>query len=187
MFIETYSLKNQSLCNDIINFFDESPDLHYTGEVGENTVDLKHKDCSQCNLNSNNELYQSYTSELVEILKDYCEKYTFVDYYAPWGIIEPVNIKKYSPPAQAFHGWHTERAAPIMPVCLRNLVFMTYLNDVDDCGETEYFYQNLKISPKKGKTVIWPADWTYTHRGLPSPTQTKYIVTGWLSFLPEGS
>jgi hypothetical protein len=60
---------------------------------------------------------------------------------------------------------------------------MTYLNDVTDQGETEFFHQQIKIKPQKGLTVIWPADWTYTHRGIPSPTQEKFIITGWLSFL----
>ena len=33
-------------------------------------------------------------------------------------------------------------------------------------------------------TVIWPVDWTYTHRGIVSPTETKYIATGWFNYLP---
>jgi len=59
---------------------------------------------------------------------------------------------------------------------------MTYLNTVEDGGETEFFHQQRSISPQKGLTVIWPADWTHTHRGVPSPTETKYIITGWFNF-----
>ena len=59
---------------------------------------------------------------------------------------------------------------------------MTYLNDVIDGGETEWYYQNIKIKPERGLTVIWPSDWTFTHRGNTSPTQTKYIATGWFNF-----
>ena len=59
---------------------------------------------------------------------------------------------------------------------------MTYLNDITDDGETEFFHQKIKIKPEKGLTVIWPADWTFTHRGIPSNTQVKYITTGWMSF-----
>jgi hypothetical protein len=33
--------------------------------------------------------------------------------------------------------------------------------------------------PRKGLTLIWPAIWTHPHRGVVSPTQTKYIATGW--------
>ena len=60
---------------------------------------------------------------------------------------------------------------------------MTYLNDVEDKGETEFVLQNLKVKAEKGKTLIWPADWTHTHRGIISPTQEKYIVTGWFNFM----
>ena len=51
-----------------------------------------------------------------------------------------------------------------------------------DQGGTEFYYQNMTIQPKKGLTVIWPADWTHTHRGIVSPTQEKYIITGWFSY-----
>ena len=60
---------------------------------------------------------------------------------------------------------------------------MTYLNDVTDDGETEFYYQKIKVKPQKGLTLIWPADWTHTHRGNTSKTQDKYIITGWYSFI----
>ena len=60
---------------------------------------------------------------------------------------------------------------------------MTYLNDVTDGGETEFYHQQLKIKAERGKTLIWPVDWTYTHRGVVSNTQEKYIITGWYDFL----
>ena len=49
-------------------------------------------------------------------------------------------------------------------------------------GGTEFCHQNLIVQPKKGLTLIWPADWTFTHRGVPSPTQEKIITTGWFNF-----
>ena len=61
------------------------------------------------------------------------------------------------------------------------LVWMTYLNDVDD-GGTEFENQKFSSPAKKGLTLFWPADWTYTHRGIISYTKEKYIVTGWFSY-----
>ena len=61
----------------------------------------------------------------------------------------------------------------------RALVYMTYLNTVTDQGETEFKYQKTKYKPVKGKSLIWPTDFTHTHRGIPSPTQEKWIATGW--------
>jgi hypothetical protein len=59
---------------------------------------------------------------------------------------------------------------------------MTYLNTVTDNGGTEFLNQQLIINAEKGKTVIWPADWTHTHRGVVSATQDKYIITGWFNY-----
>jgi hypothetical protein len=54
----------------------------------------------------------------------------------------------------------------------RHLVFMTYLNDVDDEGGTEFFHQKLVVQPRKGLTLVWPADWTFMHR-CPSPSPPR--------------
>ena len=56
---------------------------------------------------------------------------------------------------------------------------MTYLNNVSDEGETEFLYQQVKHKPEIGKTLIWPSDFTHYHRGIPSQSQEKYIITGW--------
>jgi len=66
----------------------------------------------------------------------------------------------------------------------RILVFMTYLNDVPD-GGTLFKYQKIKIPAKKGLTIIWPSDWTHTHKGEISKKHNKYIVTGWYTFNKE--
>ena len=63
----------------------------------------------------------------------------------------------------------------------RILVFMTYLNDVKD-GGTEFLYQKLTTPAKKGLTLIWPTDFTHTHRGVISQTKEKYIATGWYAY-----
>ena len=59
---------------------------------------------------------------------------------------------------------------------------MTYLNDVNKGGETEFYYQKLKIKPEKGLTLIWSADWTFTHKGHTTLDEDKYIITGWFNF-----
>ena len=59
---------------------------------------------------------------------------------------------------------------------------MVYLNDVEEGGETEFLYQQLKIKPSKGRVVIWPGSFTHLHRGNP-PMSTKYIATGWFAFI----
>ena len=55
---------------------------------------------------------------------------------------------------------------------------MTFLNDVPN-GGTMFKYQNITVPAKKGLTLIWPTDFTHTHKGEISKTHEKYIVTGW--------
>ena len=59
---------------------------------------------------------------------------------------------------------------------------MSYLNDVDDRGTTDFDYYGLKIKPEKGKTLIWPAEWTHAHTGSILKSGSKYIITGWFNF-----
>ena len=79
-------------------------------------------------------------------------------------------------PKEGFYTWHIDAAHDL---CDRALVFMTYLNDVDD-GGTEFMHQNVITQAVKGKTVLFPAGLTHLHRGRISQTQDKYIITGWL-------
>jgi hypothetical protein len=124
----------------------------------------------------------------MSMIKNCCYKYK-IKYnesgdVGEWVISEPINIQKYNPGC-CYKIWHAERTNSHPIYTKRHLVFMTYLNDVTDQGETEFLYQNVKVQPKKGRTLIWPADWTHTHRGIKSPTQHKYITTGWLSYVEK--
>jgi hypothetical protein len=83
-------------------------------------------------------------------------------------------------PGEGFYEWHCERGG--YPASHRVLVYMTYLNDVEN-GGTEFKFQKIKIDAKKGLTLIWPSDFTHTHRGIISNEEEKYIITGWFSFI----
>ena len=38
----------------------------------------------------------------------------------------------------------------------RELVWMIYLNDIEEGGETEFMYQKRRIKPTQGTMVIFP-------------------------------
>jgi len=62
----------------------------------------------------------------------------------------------------------------------RVLTYIWYLNDVLEGGETEFFNGKIKIIPKKGKLVLFPASWTFPHCGKMPKSSNKYIITGWI-------
>ncbi len=86
-------------------------------------------------------------------------------------------------PGQAFHSWHYDNAGFF--VADREFVFITYLNDDFEGGETEFLYQGVRVKPEKVKTVIFPAGYTHMHRGNPPIKGNKYIATTWASKLPR--
>ena len=58
----------------------------------------------------------------------------------------------------------------------RFLVFFVYLNNVDFGGETEFPTFDLQVSPECGTILIFPATWTYLHRGNTPISNDKYIL-----------
>ena len=81
-------------------------------------------------------------------------------------------------PSGGYHVWHSEHGS--MAFAGRTGVYLLYLNDVDEGGETEFLYYPKRVKAKTGRFILWPAGFTHTHRGNPPISNTKYIVTGWI-------
>jgi hypothetical protein len=126
-------------------------------------------------------LYTRYQRHIAACVDLYCQDYPEAAQQGSFGFQESFNIQHYAP-GQGFFQWHSERAQHNERTVRRHLVYMTYLNTVEDQGWTQFKFQRMDLQPQKGLTVIWPADWTWTHRGVTSPTEHKYIATGWLGF-----
>jgi len=181
-FIAGWYLPDKDICKKLINLFENSNHKR-EGIISSKEIDKSKKDSTDISVNifSEEPLIKEYIKNLLSVLNLYKNTYKYADNPQDrWGITEHFNIQRYLP-NQGYHVYHTERSG--LGTSLRHLTFMTYLNDVSDGGETEWFYQNLKIKPETGLTVIWGTDWTFTHRGIPSPTETKYIITGWFSYI----
>ncbi len=183
-FIAGWFLDDTTVCDSVINFHKQTETVPgvagIPGQPGKIFIDLKHKDSEDCTLFG--PALTRYCIELQKVLDEYVKKFPYCNFYDPWHCVEPITVQYYKPGA-GYHGIHTERTSKHAPMSTRHIVFMTYLNDVTDGGETEFIHQGIKIKPQKGLTLIWPPDWTYTHRGIVSHTQEKYIVTGWFNFV----
>jgi len=175
-FIRGWYTTDLALCDDIVDYFKTNNNT-FSGHSS-NGVDKNVKDSTDCYL-IDSDLASRYVSMLQDVTAEYIEIYPYVNHYDPWGINEYINIQQYTP-NQAYHGWHTERGTGNST---RHMAFMTYLNTIEEGGETEFFHQGLKVKPEKGLTLVWPVDWTFTHRSCTAPKETKYITTGWFSYL----
>lgn len=86
-------------------------------------------------------------------------------------------------PGGGYHMWHAEQGNG--EHVSRVLVYMLYLNTLtpEEAGETEFLYQQRRISPIENTMVIWPATYTHVHRGnTVFGSNSKYIVTGWFHY-----
>lgn len=177
-FIGEYFI-DPNLCDEIVKYFESETTPKGPGFT-DGGVRKEIKDSTDTFLPE--PFKSAYIQELQSCVEKYKQTYEMCDLIVEkWSVVESINIQRYKP-GQWYKKWHCERGSPEIKNLTRLLVFMTYLNDVEDDGETEFLYQNVKVKPQKGKTLVWPVDWTHTHKGNPSRTQTKYIVTGWFSF-----
>tara|TARA_Y100000592_G_C5375690_1_gene270841 strand:+ start:97 stop:774 length:678 start_codon:yes stop_codon:yes gene_type:complete len=196
-FIEIYedALTNES-CNFIIDSFEKYKDKTHAGSTGSvGRVNTKVKDSTDLDLMIIKHLLpEVLLNELKTSLKsnvsDYSSKYKFMDpkyeeedgkdiwnYYS----FNPTSIlaKKYKKGEQGYHVFHADWGLGKL-TALRQLICMYYLNDVKEGGETEFLNQKLKIKPKKGSLVVFPAFWTHLHKGHIPISDDKYILNFWL-------
>lgn len=94
--------------------------------------------------------------------------------------IKYIKIQKTNP-QEGYHVWHCEHDGESSRD--RVLSWILYLNTIDDGGETEFLYQSLRVKPKQGTFILFPASFTHTHRGNPPLKESKYVATGWVEFL----
>jgi len=187
MFLFEDFIDDISLCDALINYFHSNPDnlqkmagVAYAGNTdtdsGKLSTDLYIEP-------SNKQEYpiKNFLEALGKSLGKYINLYPYSSEYDAFDVLETINIQHYKP-TEGFSKFHTERIGSAYPMCHRHLVFMLYCNDVTDGGETQFLHQDYWCKAEKGKMVIWPSDWTFTHRGIVSNTQEKTIVTGWWTY-----
>ncbi len=113
---------------------------------------------------------------------------THPDEWAGWtpldGHIEDSGYQLQETTPGGFYDWHDDSAVEIAGGLLRerSLTYLWYLNDIEDGGETEFF-NGIRIQPRAGRLLLFPALWNYMHRGRPLGTKSpvnKYISTGWI-------
>ncbi len=169
---------SKTICNKLVSYYNNNLHMVKPGALTKG-IDKNVKDSFDIDLELNNTLLKEYFLLLNKVVLSYCKKFKYITYNQLYGIKEKPVLQFYKKNG-GFKKWHFERT------CLINsnrlFAFMTYLNNVED-GGTMFYYQKKTFQAKKGLTLIWPADWTHTHKGQISKTKEKYIITGWLNYV----
>lgn len=189
-FIGQYNIDG-SVCDDLIALFKHArkEKLVHKGRIGTSekgaVIDKAIKDSEDLYVGKvSDELLQQYRfPEFTELLKDNVDKYlaehTILSRLGPFRIAESPIIQHYKP-GGGFKKLHFERYG--LSSSSRWLVWMMYLNTVKYGGGTYFKYQDFTATPEKGRMLLWPSDFTHTHKGVVAPSEHKYIFTGWLNF-----
>jgi hypothetical protein len=181
-FIGAYYI-DESICDEIIKFFKNNWDKSGPGLFnvnGKGIIDKLTKESVELGISHENfnTPFGEYRNALQKCLETYVNKYSEACSCAHYNVNTFYNLQYY-PPGGGYKKWHHESSSK--DTAYRKLVFMTYLNTVPKAG-TDFKYQDLTTPCKKGLTVIWPAEFTHTHRGVISKTKEKYIITGWFTY-----
>tara|TARA_R100000742_G_C4270832_1_gene89610 strand:+ start:826 stop:1398 length:573 start_codon:yes stop_codon:yes gene_type:complete len=179
-FIQGYYIPTK-VCDELVKNFNKLKRFATLGTVGPEVLDPKRKKSLDLHISSTDSSLFEYNELLTKACKMYEKTYDFHDlgFGGYTNTVEGSNIQYYKP-GEGFYKYHAERLN--ITRTRRCLVYMTYLNDVPD-GGTEFKFQKLKVPAVKGLTLIWPSDFTHTHRGIISKTKEKYIITGWMNYV----
>lgn len=178
---------SKEYCESVINYFEKMVEAGYTrNRQQENELNslkddtfLFSTDDVCINIRDNLVLMNQFnTTFWSECYSDYANKFWSLKDFGPHNSYS-FKIQK-TEPGQGYHVWHCE--SDNRNVCNRVLAWTLYLNDIEEGGETEFIYQHMRVKPKQGTLVMWPAAFTHTHRGNPPLSKTKYIATGWVEF-----
>lgn len=186
-FIRRYQMPDSNLCEEIIKWFEANTSLHTEGMImnssGKPEVNPKVKEGTQITLSINEAnnipVLKNCFDWVWKCVNSYIEEFREV-YNCAFAMTQGFNIQKFSP-KQGFKNFHFESS---QKECSHRLfVFMIYLNSVNNKGGTEFKYYNHTEKAQRGKLLIWPAGYTHTHRSEVSPSETKYIITGWYNLI----
>ena len=185
----TSGLLSQQKCDGVIDFFESNKERHFVGTTGGRQIhDPKNKIDTELLVDLRELIEDKKLEPVAKALQtacaEYIENYPFLTKILPWWISSGFKIQKYNPNEAYFLEHCENEGAPVSDneTGRRLIALMIYLNTVTDGGQTAFPTQNISFSPKVGDVLMWPAYWTHPHHGIPSPTQTKYIITGWYNF-----
>lgn len=183
-FIGSWLIEPLTLCDELIAFFETRQDKQTQGKTA-GGLNLEAKNSTDLSVRPRDleaaeyEPVRRYLDALFDCHKDYLEQWPFLKSMLQQAELGSFNLQRYQAGGH-FLKPHSERTT--LGTSHRVLAWMTYLNDVSEGGSTHFLHQGLSVQPQKGKTLIWPAEWTHAHVGNVVESGSKYIITGWLHF-----
>jgi hypothetical protein len=179
-FILTYKGLHRELCQSVIDLFDRDQSK-WRGKIGKSSdVTYQEATKSSWDLEILNEgpwrdIFQKIHPKIQACMSHYLSSSPILQSF-------PLQVTGYKiqmyPKGQGYFRWHSDSVGK--GARDRVVAMVLYLNDVEEGGETEFFHQELKITPEAGHLVMFPTGWNYMHCGHTPESGDKYIISSFI-------
>lgn len=182
-------------CDEVVDVFEhyDSQNATYEGQSGRG-IDHTTKRTKDLDFLRIPELADRFSTEITNkfnhyLVEEYLSKLPHQDKFPALNLFhgetyyECLQVQRYKKNEGHYNAWHIETGN--FSMSKRMFVFILYLSDVTEGGETELLYSGLKTQPRKGRLLIHPSTYPYVHKGHMPKDNDKYILTTWLSFTPQ--
>lgn len=188
--VEYKNTLTPEFCDEIIQTYEVEQDKHAGMTSSGLNLDIKHTVDYKISLNPNSDLWKDIDIKLYRILQEYLQNYvtSLKTLFFPTSEYKffvnnilsenGYQIQRYRKNIGKFT-YHNDFSVDFSLYRYRAIVYLWYLNDVDEGGETEFLGGKYSVKPEKGKLIFFPASWTYPHMGRIPISNDKYIITGW--------
>ena len=169
-----------AFCASVIQRFESNTQDQYAGRIGQRVAqDISIKRSTDLVVSGKphwQDVDRALFKSLGTAIKEFRQQFTYFK-----GPFKDMGYGLQRTAPGEFYHWHIDGGSH--EFSQRQLVAIWYLNDVTaGGGETEFLYQNLKITPEAGKLILFPPFWTHEHRGVTLQQGNKYIATTWVVF-----
>ena len=165
-------------CKKIIELFETSKDQIQAFNTGR-------KEYSEIDIDKFETPWSETKEKFISMMKTHMNKFMKdvkiqINDFPPIIDMENIRIKKYLPNDKDEFKIHTDIRRALS--ANRFLVYILYLNDVEEGGETHLPKLNIKVKPKEGRLLMFPPFWTHPHAGLKPIKGTKYVIMSYLHY-----
>ena len=168
-------------CNKVIDLFEqEKPTFH----AGFNEGDNPRKSYTELDIEGKDkwsDVKETFTKVCRQNFQSFIKDVNIEKHHLPVVVdMENIRIKKYVANGKDVFKDHVDVIRSQGPSAKRFLVFIMYLSDVEEGGETNIPRYNIKCKPKAGRILMFPPFWTHPHSGEKVIKGTKYQIMTYL-------
>jgi hypothetical protein len=165
------------LCDELIELMKTSSHKHY-----QDSGYLRREELS-LNIHTHPELFQKVKSIIQQIYQVYKQDIgpTSANLYQAYTMEYPV-IVAYKPTEKNDELFHDHADAWHFDSCSRQVSVIMYFSDVKEGGGTYFSNLDIRVSPVKGRVLIFPANFMFIHRAEPPISDIKYAGIAWIHF-----